>query len=110
MKVKLKSAKHSGWLNIDKVYTVLSIGGPLDNLYYRLKSEQDDGPALFPIGDFSVVCKKIPSVWEITLESGILELSPKEWSADGFWEEYFDGKKYAIETYQRILSILESCS
>lgn len=110
MKVKLRSVKHSGWLNIDKVYTVLSIETSPEGLSYRLKSEQNNQPALFPITDFSIESKIIPNIWEIREEAAMVELGPKEWNADGFWEDYFDGKKCAIETYQRILIILESCS
>ena len=110
MKVKLRSSKHSGWLTLGKVYNVLSVEYTPEGLSYRLKSEQNNQPALFPISDFKVESNDIPSAWVIREESGSIELSPKEWCVEGFWEDFFDGEKYALDTFQRVLNNLESNS
>jgi hypothetical protein len=101
MKVRLQDTAYSGWLKQDHEYIVLSIESTGDGARYRI--EADNGtPVLFDIAHFTITEPGVDPDWIAeSYAGGRLDLVPREWSATGFWEAYFDGVDDAIAQYQR---------
>ncbi len=97
------------WLSIGKEYVVLAIEiYPGKDILYRLVGNNENKrPALYDASQFEVVSDKIPSNWTIhQLKCGLLDLSPKAWLTEGFWENFYDLEPEALETYKREARII----
>ncbi len=103
MKVKLlnKTKKHN--LENDKIYYVLGIEAD----YLRIIDE-DGYPYLFPIDIFMVVDKSLPEDWITEYGDDNEKYSyPIELNKVGFFEDYFDKKKYAINSFNKYVEKLK---
>lgn len=81
-----------------RVYEVLAVSGD----WYRLLSD-DNRPYLYPRDRFAVVDPREPEFWAEAWDDGDRYASPPEWSASGFWEDYFDDDPAALEIVSNIL-------
>lgn len=101
MRVRLKpgEAKHYYDLSPAKTYVVLGIEA--DDL--RIVNDQGR-PYLYPPGIFEMVDPGEPGDWVSVLgESGERYAYPQEFSAPGFFEDYFDHVQDAVETFDRYI-------
>jgi hypothetical protein len=82
-----------GWLDPDVRLSVLAIQSrPTDGSMLLLWSERQATAVLFPASDFDVIDDDLPSAWGVKVDlNGYIELAPREWLKDGFWERYHDG-------------------
>jgi hypothetical protein len=110
MKVRCKSLKdargnpqsESPWLTLGKVYNVMAL--ELDNngeWLARLVGDGPNGVALFPLELFEVESSVVSPTWTTSWKSGkLIELSPKRWVREGFWENYYDRDPEAIRIFE----------
>lgn len=109
MKVQAKSIIHDHIvdeldnenLTVGKVYDVIGVEGE----YYRIINDSNE-PILYTKELFEIIDSNIPSDWIETRFDGEIFIEPMETSKPGFYEDYFDGIPYAIETYRRLLKRL----
>jgi hypothetical protein len=108
MKVKLRSTADSatssarGWLRGEQEYVVLAIEPyASDALGYRIASDDNHTPALFPVTLFDVADPRLSKLWTVLAVSGpIIELGPVEFGAPDFWVKVFDGDDRAVAEYR----------
>lgn len=63
-------------------------------------------PVLYEKKIFEPVDNKIPDHWiREEFEDGEYYIDPPEFSDAGFFEDYFDGRKSAINVYERYLKL-----
>jgi len=110
MKVRLKPAPANrenvrGWLRPDVDYVVLSVEVLGDESAYRIVTEDNATPALFESSLFDVTDESVPGLWvQVSQAHGKPDQRmPRAWSADGFWEAFFDGDPGARRAYARAL-------
>jgi hypothetical protein len=88
-------------LTVNKAYHAISIS------YDCFRVIDDDGePYLFSKKLFNIIDPHIPDHWiaEIDDEDGeVIFVGPREFSKQGFFEDYFDGVKSVVEEYERCL-------
>lgn len=86
-------------LQPDKVYYVIGV----DDENYRVINETGE-PILYPKKLFTVVDPKIPEGWvKKSYSDGEYFIDPPELSEPGFYEDYFDGKPYALEIFRNFI-------
>lgn len=69
---------------------------------FRIAGESGE-PCLYPAGIFDLIDPAIPSGWIVEFdEEGLISIGPPEFLARGFWEDFFDHKPSAKETYQLV--------
>ena len=91
------------WFNDGERLPVLAImlmpsGGPK----FLLWSKKQLSIGLFPVIEFDVVDPTLPTQWVAkTGLNGQVELSPREWQIDGFWERYHDEDPEALKIFQQ---------
>ena len=96
------------WFDAGEKLPVLSImimpsGGPK----YLLWSTKQSSVGLFPTVEFDVLDPALPQLWIAkTGLSGQVELSPREWQVDGFWERYHDEDPEALRLFRGCYEIL----
>ena len=96
-----EALENSSWLSVGRIYHVLSMNMD-DGLPIKFQLIGNDGqtPAYHDANQFEVVTNNIPDGWVIDFVSNShLRLSPKAWSAPGFWEDYFDGMPEAVALF-----------
>jgi hypothetical protein len=91
----------STWLTVGKIYHVLEIFHNFEKrMELRVPSDDDMSPTLNQIDQFELVSGHLPSNWIAVVEPGrFFKLTPRSWSAPGFWEKCFDGDSDAEETF-----------
>lgn len=103
MKVVAKPGAKSiiGWLDSEKVLTVLAISSNrTEGSEFLIWSEPNDSAALFPASDFMIKDGSLPPIWVATIDAnGFVFLAPREWQVDGFWERYHDGEASAESAF-----------
>jgi hypothetical protein len=82
-------------LTVGKEYEVIG----LDDQYYRVLDDSGE-PVLFPHTAFVVLDEQVPPdwVWQRYAE-GDFYANPPELQGPGFYEDYFDHKRYAQEAF-----------
>ena len=86
-------------LTANRVYSVVSI----ESECYRIINDRLE-PCLYPKELFEVVDPSYPCSWVKTeYDEGEYYIEPFEFSAVGFFEDYFDGDSRAIEIYNNYL-------
>jgi len=113
MKVKLKdkTEKHTGWLDYNKVYTVLGItvSPSSGQTQYLLWSDSQHSTALFLSSDFKVVSSKLSQYWEVTLDlNKNCQFYPSAWSTKNFWDDYNEGDEDADKAFHHWKKKIES--
>ena len=96
MKVRVReSLRDSPYLTPGKEYLVVG----LDHESFRVVHDLGE-PTLFPCSAFDIVEDAVPEdwVWKRFAEDEFYA-DPPELSEPGFYEDYFDGKEYAIEVF-----------
>jgi hypothetical protein len=101
-------ALSSPWLTVDKEYLVLEvIAAPMRRVLLRLEDDSGPGPSVYDARMFRTTSAAIPPSWIATLGAdGSLRLGPESWLRDGFWEDYFEGDRTAIESFVKELATL----
>jgi hypothetical protein len=99
-KADAKSAE--GWLDPGVEYIVLAVRSvPQVGSQYLLWSEKEQTAALFPASHFDIVEPSLSPVWIAKRDlNGYLELAPKEWLGDDFWERFHDGDPAAEAAFR----------
>jgi hypothetical protein len=93
-----RPVEHSGSAKLDGVYHVLSIF-VAERTGLRLVAEEPT-PAVFNPEMFEVISAVIPPSWVATFpKPGFLRLAPNAWSAEGFWDRFFDGDPEAVAAF-----------
>jgi hypothetical protein len=98
----------SPWVSVGREYTVLAalaeFGGRVQLL---LLTDDRRSFGWFGADCFLTVDSTIPPNWSAHVgEGGSLELAPRSWLADGFWERYYDGGPAARESVASELTII----
>ncbi len=93
--------RHPRWLKVERDYHVLEIyiykDGKID---IRLISDQNGTPAIFPLSDFQIVCRKVYEGWSFEFfTDGAICLGPISWLESNFWEKYFDDDPRAVNIF-----------
>jgi hypothetical protein len=90
-------------LRQDREYVVLEVfSRPERSSLFRLEPIDAEPSALFDSRLFSVIDVRMPGTWcFFGLEGGSFCLCPEPWHERGFWEAFYDGEEWAIETYDR---------
>lgn len=102
-----KPVEFSPWLTLGKVYHVLSIfkDSSGKRRFRILSNERDEGVASLGLhleSCFEVVSEFRPSNWcDRVLKGGAVEISPKAWQAEDFWEALYDGDPNAYQVFDR---------
>ena len=85
----------SPWLSKEKLYEVVTIIVEPRRILVRILADDSYTPAIFDLSLFHIVNGAIPANWTVNYKDGILTFGPAAWSAEGFWERYFDGDSSA---------------
>jgi hypothetical protein len=98
----------SSWLTNGFVYHVLEVVHDREGLKFRILGEERSTPALQRADQFEIVTDAIPACWVARFKANTyLQLSPREWSQENFWNRFFDGdqeaRKVFEETYRAIV-------
>ncbi len=102
--------EHSSWLTVGRTYTVLEIFAESNSVDFRLIGDDGKTPAYHDAQQFEVVTDAIPKEWCINFKPGMyLELAPKRWSKDGFWEAYFNDDPEAVKAFDDVCRQLLVC-
>jgi len=97
--------KTDGWITLGKEYHVLSMVYD-HHIKYRVIAS-DSTPIMIDSSFFSIVDNKIPSNWVVNdVKEDYLVLGPESWSANSFWERFFDGDELAIDIYHEELKLI----
>ena len=114
MKVVLSAeaaGRNSTWLVEDEAYPVLAVFNDSSSSKLLLWSIKQESIGLFPASDFIMVDGRLPSQWEVSINtSGYVEFSPKEWKSTGFWEAYHEGEMEAEQVFSSVANALVSDS
>lgn len=103
MKVKLLNATKIQNLKIDKIYNVLGIEAD----FLRIIDE-DGYPYLYPADIFIIVDQIAPDDWVTEFGDENEKYSyPVELNKVGFFEDYFDKKEYAINSFNKYIEKLK---
>ena len=99
----------SPWLTVGRNYTVLALLAiPNREVLLRLLADDQRTPGLYSLRQFTLVSPNLPELWITVLHpDGALELLPREWAKEGFWDSYFDGESRALETFEAVRQQLE---
>jgi len=91
------------WLTLGKNYHVLTLSvSDAGSIEYRLISDNNNTPALFPAVQFKIIEPTLPRTWVVErIGESYLELAPQSWLDEGFWERFFDGDPSAVAIYER---------
>ena len=96
----------SSWVSVGHVYHVLEVLASPERTRIRIVGDSKT-PALYHLEMFELVSGVIPAVWTVSsLRVGHFCICPKSWSADGFWEAYFDGNPEAGDAFQEGLNAI----
>lgn len=101
--------KSSSSITLNKIYDVLWVSIDKKRNITQIQIINDSGeiPILKNLISFKIVDSRIPRNWEVFYdEDNLLELSPRAWMEDGFWERYFDYDKKAVEIFEREKEII----
>ncbi|HEX9695412.1 MAG TPA: hypothetical protein VGB64_03755 [Actinomycetota bacterium] len=100
--------ENAPWLQLDHEYPVLAIDVlPDKRVLFRIESADDGTPALFDAEMFVTTSTEIPGNWRARVEEGgSLQLAPEPWLRLGFWDDFFDRKPEALETYERERAVI----
>lgn len=93
----------SPWLKVGREYIVLSIeDNSQGERYYVIEPHSGhlDSLGFFPSLDFEVIDESWPEAWVEDSSGGETSIAPKEWQRAGFWEEFHDGEKQALDSYR----------
>lgn len=70
--------------------------------FYRIEPRDGGAPALHNVSNFEVTVNHLPSFWVVQMYGdGSLAICPQGWTAQGFWEAYFDREEWAVQEYRR---------
>lgn len=109
---KKQFVNSSDWITIGKEYIVLEIdisikqkGGEVS--YRMLNDNPSNEPALFQAFQFELVSEKISSNWKVfQFKDDSILFRPAVWHRQGFWEDFYDGKRSAVNEYIREASVI----
>lgn len=80
---------------------VLIDTAPPEFKFQVVDEEETVGPAYYPAEFFELIGHDIPAGWVAKkLGETALEICPKEFSGDGFWERFFDDDPSALDIYR----------
>jgi hypothetical protein len=102
-----KPVDFSPWLTLGKVYQVLSVfrDSSGKERFRILSNERDEDIASLGLhleSCFEVVSEFRPSNWcDRALKGGAVEIAPKAWQSEGFWEALYDGDPKAYQAFDR---------
>lgn len=91
------------WFDCEERLPVLAVmlmptGGPKLLLW----SKKQATAALFSATEFVVSDATLPTQWIARIEpNGHVELSPREWQTNGFWERYHNEDPAALKIFER---------
>lgn len=90
------------WLTIGQTYVVLSIETlPTGKIEYRLMANDGLTPGLFDASQFVVVDDRLPVTWVVEVgQDGALTQAPRAWIRPGFWEDFFNRDRQAVEDFE----------
>lgn len=85
-------------LTVGQKYEVIEI----TDGFYRIISEDDNEPYLYPADCFIIIDNEKPAFWVIEIgDDGEKYYSPPNWNKVGFWEDYFDGVEKVKKQFQK---------
>ncbi len=92
------------WLTIGRIYHVLEVSFEQKGvLKFRFLGDDKITPALHDAQQFELVSNKIPEEWCVKfVPDSFLELTPKAWAYDNFWEDYFNGEPEAERIFLEV--------
>ena len=105
------AARQAVWLESGQPLIVLAVVSQSGGSKFLLWSNRQSTAALFAASDFTVVDGKIPTQWQASINlGGHVELSPKEWKADGFWEKFHEEDPEAERTFRVLADAIAAAS
>ena len=84
-------------LSIGKDYEVLEMAGP----FYRIISDSDKEPYLYPNDCFEIVDDTKPEFWVTEEVDEEIYSGPPNWQVVGFWDNYFDDIKQVKQQFKK---------
>ncbi|MFC4500639.1 MULTISPECIES: hypothetical protein [Streptomyces] len=68
---------------------------------FRVEAVRDETPGLYDSRLFEVTDGSVPQHWAVShAASGDITLGPEKWERAGFWDDFFDGERWAVDLYQ----------
>ena len=85
-------------------------GSPPNELSFRVSTDENEVPGLYPVTCFDVSDPAVPPGWVFTQQSddGAFVLGPRSFAAPGFWERFFDGEPAALAAFAAEISAMEN--
>jgi hypothetical protein len=97
----------SPWVTVDREYTVAAVAAQVEGRVQVQLLNDTNSLGWFDANCFLTVDPAIPANWTARIgEAGRLDLAPKDWLAEGFWELYYDGDPAARESVDRELAVI----
>jgi hypothetical protein len=84
-------------LSIGKKYEVIGLEGDS----YRIISDDDKEPYLYPSDCFEIIDDTKPEFWVTEVFDGEEYSCPVSWNKVGFWEDYFDDVEEVREQFRK---------
>jgi len=103
----LDTGQDDGWLIVGKDYAVQSLlwmGNERPKLL--IVSEDNGTPVLVGIDQFDITDGSFSPSWAISEYLRGHHIGPPQWSNGVFWDDFYDGKEYAINLFNAHISTL----
>jgi hypothetical protein len=92
-------------VHVGSTYVVLEVLASYQTgqgrVQFRIATDDDGVPSLWPGEMFESVDSAIPPNWGVKATPEYVVLAPHTWLRPGFWEDFFDRVPEALEAYER---------
>jgi hypothetical protein len=106
---KVGSKQIEGWLEPTECYSVLSINNYSTGTKFLIWSKKQLTAACYPASDFEIIDATLSSLWVAQIDlNGYVELTPKEWLDEGFWERFNDSDPDAEQIFFKIMALIDA--
>jgi hypothetical protein len=94
--------ERSSWLTIGRVYDVLEVLQDIHSRWLlRVIGNGVSGVALFPLEQFEIVSRKMPTAWAPFWNThGGFALTTEVLAQAGFWEAYYERDPAALRAFE----------
>lgn len=91
------------WVKRDFTYEVIEMNIYEQQTLYRIYSKENRTPFLVDSCFFSIEDASLDPSWIVQRNSKSWSLAQRSFANNSFWEDYFDGEPYAVQSFKQYL-------